>query len=67
MLTVKFHSVSSDIYTFHFNDGVGVVYRLQDDGSLLGEMRDDFAEQYKAVQAYAKDNLGGLTVRLSFT
>ena len=65
MLTVKSYAVTNDSYGFKFSDGSQAFYTKQSDGNLLGRMRDNSESQYKAVQAYAAANLGGISVLLS--
>jgi hypothetical protein len=70
MLTVKSHRIVAIVkenYVFTFSDGSKSIYKKQTDGSLLGRMYDNSEQQYKAVQMYARDNLGDITVQLSLT
>ena len=59
--------VRHNCYNFKFSDGSQIVYVKQPDSSLLGKIGENTEQQYKAVQAYVRDNLGGITVRLSLT
>ena len=66
MLTVKSHTNYNDERIhFHFSDGSDLAYAIGKDGSLLGKMSENREEQYKAVQTYAKENMGIGTVQLS--
>lgn len=65
-ITVESHTNYNDERLhFHFSDDSDVAYVIQANGDLLGKMSENSEEQYKAVQTYAKDNLGGLSVLLN--
>ena len=65
---VKTHSIYDDaVYYFKLSDGQVIRYELQSDGNLLGKMSENSEQQYKAIIAYARNNLGDIPIRLILT